>query len=338
MKNLNGNVNPKVRELIPVRNDLIYFVQQYLDGIIKARPGNRGAVGVNKEKVRSISEDLSLTGLMTLGLVELSDGTYEFFDGHTRMEGLVRRLNNDLLTKMECNYQLTVMVCHESDRDENYARCNAGIPHNGRMKVTDPSRALGYHGKLFTEKAGVELPAGLHLALWDNIFAARDHANCPILKGLRQARTQITNKIDGLLDKALEARAVILNDQIRKGVDDGLKYHKKVIDHIYQAAAELGNGSNKKVLKELAGQQGLFTVIMADSLSKEPILTKLDPSEIADAAILNANMVIENSQILAKRHTTTVDDVKDFFKYLGVKGSSLNKLVLRFCGTTNQNV
>lgn len=332
MKLLNGKINPRGEEGVPVTNSIAYFLELFQKGVIQSRPHNRGKVGIDKSKVEAICRDFSASALMTLGLIEKVDGSYELFDGHTRMAAIMLRASRDILTKKEKDYQLTVLVYNSSLADDNYAKVNSGIPHGGLIKLTDESRILGYTGSMLQKKSQVEIKPKLNAVFWDCILAAKDHAEEPTLKALKLARKQVANKNDGLQDRGLNARSLQLSQNIRDNVDKGLQFYKTICGRLEEVSSELGAGSMKKVLARLPSQAGLFTAIMSDALSEDPLLTSLSPLKVADRCVQNVNKILSGSANLAKRDSTTPDNVRDFFKNLGIKSSDLDTIVKRYCG------
>jgi len=328
---LNGKI--KVHKGQPVNSSLKLgdIIDYFEAGKILPRKDNRGKIGMKPEKIRDICKNLHPPSLFTIIVSQETDNSYELVDSHTRIAGILARKKEVGLTKEEANYEWSIQVCHPHDKDEIYTRVNSQIPHNGAVKLTDPTRLLGYHGIKMQELAGVQLRPSFQSVFWDFIIGKKNHDGLPQRIAASRARTEIT-VTGGLQDRPAEANGLILGEKIRTKTKNALMYYGKVVNTIENVAETFPKGGLKKNILDLTKQAGLLTVILADGLEDEPLLQEITPTKLADNMIRNALEVKECFLSIAKRHSVTLKEVEATFKNLGLKGKKLNEAVIRYFG------
>ena len=128
--------------------DILRWVKQ---GLIKAYPNNRGSGTFSFKTSEAVYNNLKADaiGECSVGYV---NGQLYLCDFHSRLAGIIRRLNDGKLTEEELNIPVSLRVSENAITA--YQLLNASDPHRAKDKIVNPDHIFGSYITKINEAVG----------------------------------------------------------------------------------------------------------------------------------------------------------------------------------------
>jgi hypothetical protein len=240
-------------------------------GDIRAYYNNRGIEGINDKTTKACHSGLHLPSLGQFTAKVQNDGEKTMGDGHSRTEGLIRRLMDGNLTDQEKSYMISLKLISPEEFFKAYENQNPNHTPIEKLRNSDYffGSRIGKIRKMVNEDRwdGFIKPKFLKQFTY-LIYTYRTDANLSLPKyipykdifGIRD----ITTPLELSLKDEVPFR---IYDKTLSDCKDGIEFYIKTIENVI----DIMNKSpfvDRKTVKSITSCAPMMTMIVSDQMSK----------------------------------------------------------------------
>lgn len=300
MKKIKVNKGQKEFEILTVSE----ILENLNNGSWKAYDNNRGLIGVNQTRVKSIVECLNTLCLGAFHVSLNSDGSgYTTLDAHHRIAALLEADKRGLLTKKQLSDHVPVIIVSEYDAWDIYQGLNNSKGHTSKEKATNMDSEAGALLASLKDCKLIDIRTKMPEVVLDIMFATQQGGG--FIKDVEDIFTVRTSHTKPFVNSGAFKEELVIKSSTIVRFNKFVVYLNGIQEALEKKYKVSSSGNiifDSQSQKTLFSSPGLVMSLAVDFFSKNKLFTDKTPGMLVRSLSSKAYRLVEPVQSVSRRN------------------------------------